>query len=73
MTDARRLVSRVAGETVQDITERYEGYHEDLVRTFTQVLRIQQSEPSKIAQRRTIEQHVKAFADQVANQFEDSI
>ena len=45
MTEARRLVSRVARETVQDITERYEGYHTDLVGTFTQVLSIQQSEP----------------------------
>lgn len=67
MSEARRLFPRVAGETVQDITERYEGYHEDLVRTFVQVLSIQQSEPSDLARRRTIERHVKAFADQVAN------
>ena len=67
MTEARRLVSRVARETVLDITERYEGYHADLVGTFAQVLSIQQSEPSNTARRRTIERHVREFADQVAN------
>ena len=67
MTEARRLVSRVARETVQDITERYEGYHTDLVGTFTQVLSIQQSEPNNTTRRRTIERYVREFADQVAN------
>ena len=40
--DAPKLLREAASEAVQDIAERYDGYHAHLVGRFTEVLRIQQ-------------------------------
>ena len=64
MSDATRLVASAAGEAVQDIAERYDGYHEHLVLRFVEVLRIQHSEQER-ARRRAINELVTSFASEV--------
>ena len=66
MPDATKLVSNAAGEAVQDIAERYDGYHAHLVGRFVEVLRIQHSEPGERARRRAINELVTSFADEVS-------
>ena len=65
MVDATKLVSAAAGDAVQDIAERYAGYHADLVAKFVDVLRLQRSEPGDRARRRAIDALVDAFAGEV--------
>lgn len=72
MPDATKLVSSAAGEAVQDIAERYDGYHAHLVVRFVEVLRIQHSEPGNKAQRRAISDIVTSFASEVAARLEDA-
>jgi len=66
VSDATRLVSTAAGEAVQDIVERYDGYHAHLVTKFVDVLRIQHTEPGDRARRRAIESLIEAFSGEVA-------
>ena len=73
MPDATKLVSNAAGEAVQDIAERYDGYHAHLVGRFVDVLRIQHSEPGDRAQRRAIKELVTSFAGEVSARMEDAI
>lgn len=72
MSDATRLVAGAAGEAVQDIAERYNGYHGHLVRRFVEVLRIQHSEPGDRARRRAINELVTSFASEVSAHMEDT-
>lgn len=72
MPDATKLVSNAAGEAVQDIAERYDGYHAHLVGRFVEVLRIQHAEPGDRARRRAINELVTAFAAEVSARLEDS-
>lgn len=71
MSDATRLVANAAGEAVQDIAERYDGYHAQLVGRFVEVLRIQHSEPGDRARRRAINELVTSFAGEVSARLED--
>ncbi len=73
MPDATKLVSNAAGEAVQDIAERYDGYHAHLVGRFVEVLRIQHSEPGERARRRAINELVTSFADEVSARGQDAI
>ena len=72
MPDATRLVAGAAGEAVQDIAERYEGYHAHLVGRLTEVLRIQHSEPGDRARRQAIRDLVTAFAAEVSARSEEA-
>lgn len=72
MPDATKLVANAAGETVQDIAERYDGYHAHLVGRFVEVLRLQHSEPGDRAQRRAIRELVTSFASEVSARVEDA-
>ena len=72
MPDATKLVAGAAGEAVQDIAERYDGYHAHLVGRFVEVLRIQHSEPGDRARRRTINELVTSFASEVSARLEDA-
>ena len=72
MPDATKLVSNAAGEAVQDIAEHYDGYHAHLVGRFVEVLRIQHSEPTDRARRRTIRDLVTSFAAEVSARLEDA-
>ncbi len=72
MPDATKLLANAAGEAVQDIAERYDGYHTHLVSRFTDVLRIQHSEPGDKAQRRAIKDLVTSFAKEVSARLEDT-
>ena len=72
MSDATKLVSGAAGEAVQDIAERYDGYHAHLVGRFVEVLRIQHSEPGDRARRRTIRDLVTSFAAEVSARLEEA-
>lgn len=72
MSDATKLVSKAAGEAVQDIADRYDGYHAHLVGRFVDVLRIQHSEPGDRARRRAIRDLVTSFAAEVSASLEDS-
>lgn len=72
MPDATKLVSNAAGEAVQDIAERYDGYHADLVGRFVEVLRIQHSEPGDRARRRAISELVTSFASEAYARLEDT-
>ena len=72
MPDATKLVANAAGEAVQDIAERYDGYHAHLVSRFVEVLRIQHSEPGDRARRRAINELVKSFAGEVSARLEDA-
>lgn len=71
MADATKLVASAAGEAVQDVVERYDGYHAHLVGKFVDVLRIQHSEPGDRARRRAIQDLVAAFAAEVTVHLED--
>lgn len=66
MADATKLVSTAARETVQNIDERYDGYHAALVTRFTKVIRKLKCEPGPIRQRRKIRKLVRNFAREVA-------
>lgn len=72
MSDATKLLSKAAGEAVQDITERYDGYHAHLVGRFVDVLRIQHSEPGDRARRRAIKELVTSFAAEVSARMEEA-
>ena len=72
MPDATKLVANAAGEAVQDIAERYDGYHAHLVSRLVEVLRIQHSEPGDRARRRVINELVKSFAGEVSARLEDA-
>lgn len=72
MSDATKLVSKAAGEAVQDIADRYDGYHAHLVGRFVDVLRIQHSEPGDRARRRAIRNLVTSFAAEVSASLEDA-
>ena len=72
MPDATKLVANAAGEAVQDIAERYDGYHAHLVGRFVEVLRIQHSEPGDRARRRAINELVKSFAGEVSARLEEA-
>ena len=72
MPDATKLVANAAGEAVQDIAERYDGYHAHLVSRFVEVLRIQHSEPGDRARRRAINELVTSFAGEVSTRLEDA-
>ena len=64
MADASKLLGEAAREAVQDITERYDGYHTHLVDRFAEVLRIQREHTYRVAER-TIEDLVASFANEV--------
>lgn len=72
MSDATKLVSGAASEAVQDIAERYDGYHAHLVGRFVEVLRIQRSEPGDRARRRAIRDLVTSFAAEVSTRLEEA-
>ncbi len=72
MSDATKLVSRAAGEAVQDIAERYDGYHAHLVGRFVDVLQIQHSEPGDRLRRRAIKDLVTSFAAEVSARLEEA-
>ena len=72
MTDATKLVSRAAGEAVQNLVEQYEGYHAHLMARFVEILRIQHEEPGDQARRRAIKKLILAFADDVAADSKDA-
>lgn len=65
MANTIKLLSDAARDSVQDTSEPYETYHADLIFTFSRVIQILQSEPSKRAQRRAIEELVKSFAGEI--------
>ena len=64
MADASKLLGEAAREAVQDIAERYDGYHAHLVGRFVEVLRIQREETNEVA-KRTIGDLVASFANEV--------
>lgn len=64
MADASKLLGEAAREAVQDIAERYDGYHAHLVGRFTEVLRIQREETNRAAER-IIGDLVASFANEV--------
>ena len=72
MPNATKLVANAASEAVQDIAERYDGYHAHLVGRFVEVLRIQHSEPGDRARRRAIKELVMSFAGEVSACSEDA-
>ena len=72
MPEATKLVSNAAREAVQDIAERYDGYHAHLVGRFVEVLRIQHSVPGDRARRRAINELVTSFANEVSARLEDA-
>ena len=72
MPDATKLVSKASGEAVQDIAERYDGYHAHLVGRFVDVLRIQNSVPGDRARRRAIKDLVTSFAGEVSARLEEA-
>ena len=59
------LLVEAAREAVQDIAERYDGYHPHLVDRFTEVLRIQREETNEAA-KRSISTLIAGFASEVA-------
>ena len=67
MADATELLGEAAREAVQDIAERYDGYHARLVDRFTEVLRFQREETEEAA-KRNIRALVASFANEVAAQ-----
>ena len=67
MFDAVRLLSKAALDSVRDVPEPFEGYHADLVTTFTRVLHVLHTEPSDRAQRRAVEDLIVDFAAQVSS------
>ena len=64
MADATKLLVEAAREAVQDIAERYDGYHSHLVVRFTEVLRIQREETNEAA-KRSIRTLITGFASEV--------
>ena len=72
MPDATKLVANAAGEAVQDIAERYDGYHAHLVGRLVEALRIQHSEPGDRARRRAINELVTSFAGEASARLEDA-
>ena len=68
MVIARRLLANAAREVVQEMDTPYEGYDAELVRQFTEILRILQDEPTELAQRRAVETLLRGFASQVNSQ-----
>ena len=64
MADASKLLGEAAREAVQDIAERYDGYHAHLVGRFAEVLRIQREQTKKAAER-TIGDLVASFSNEV--------
>ncbi len=71
MADATRLVSTAACETVQNISELYDGYHADLVLEFVGVIRLLHAEPSTRAQRHLIKRLATGFANKVNIRIEE--
>ena len=71
MANALKLLSVAAREAVEDITEPYEDYHADLVRTFTDVLQVQQTEPNERSERQAVESLIIDFADQVSKKLKE--
>ena len=65
MGDATRLLVEAAREAVQDIPERYDGYHAHLVDRFTEVLRIQREQTNVVA-KKSIRTLIAGFANEVA-------
>lgn len=66
MSSTTQLVRQAAHETVQNITDRYDDYHQHLVEKFVEILRIQNFEPNEQARGRAIAKLVEAFADQAS-------
>ena len=66
VADATQLLVEAAREAVQDIAERYDGYHAHLVDRFTEVLRIQREETNEAA-KRSIRTLVAGLAKEVAD------
>ena len=67
MADATKLLVEAARDAVQDIAERYDGYHAHLVDRLTQVLRLQREETPANA-KRLINSLIAGFANEVAAQ-----
>ena len=72
MIESIRPVLAAARYAVQDISEPYDGYHVDLVDTLTKALAISHSVPGDQAQRRAVEELVKAFAREVSKKLGES-
>ena len=72
MVIARRLLANAAREVVQEMDTPYEGYDAELVRQFTEILRILQDEPNKNAQGRAVETSLRGFASQVNAKLEET-
>ena len=67
MADTTKLLVEAARDSVQDITERYHGYHARLIDRFTEILRIQRDEANEVATR-SIGILIASFANEVAAQ-----
>ena len=65
MADTGKLVADAAGKTVQNLSERYEGYQAQLVRKFVDVIRILRSEPGNQSQKKALKELVTGFAAEV--------
>lgn len=71
MASASKLLSVAAREAVEDITEPYEDYHADLVRTFTDVIQVQQTEPNERSARQAVETLIIDFAGEVSEKLKE--
>lgn len=58
------LLAEAARESVQNIDEKYDGYHSDLILAFSRVIQILREEPSARAQNRAIEAEIRRFSDE---------
>ena len=65
MADATKLLVEAARDAVQDVADRYDGYHAHLVERFAEVLRLQREEANEAA-RRSIRTLIVGFANEVA-------
>ena len=65
MADTTKLLVEAAREAVQDVAERYDGYHAHLIVRFSEVLRLQREETNEAA-KRSIGTLIAGFASEVA-------
>ena len=71
MADSAKLVSDAARKTVQNLSERYDGYQAQLVRKFVDVIRILRSQPGTSTQRKALKELVTSFAAEVGTKTEE--
>ena len=58
------LLTEATRDSVENIDERYDGYHSDLILAFSRIIQILREEPSSRAQNRAIEVEIRRFSDE---------